>query len=206
MRGRRRPVALIVLAVVLLGVLMAFLVLRRGDDNSDAALSAFSTRGRPIQLAVPERYGGPNSPKLTGEANLVGERGGLRFVRLPREDGSSCWATSETRSGEWQLTNYVCETGFARFPDPERPVIVVGRFTILPGTQYMVYDSFAGFAADGVKRIGVIDAEDRLIQVTQVVDNVFFTPTAPGRIKAVAALDVTGEVIWRSGGVQLPDE
>ena len=206
MKGRRTLVALIVLAVVLVGVLAAFLVLRDGDDGSETALAAFSTRGRPIELAVPERYGAPNSPKFTGEAVLIGERGGLRFVRLPREDGSSCWATSERRSGEWQLTNYACETGFLRFPDPERPVIVVGRLTVLPGTQSMVYDSFAGFAADGVRRIGVIDEQERLIQVTGVVDNVFFTPTPPDRIKAVAALDAAGEVIWRGGDVPPPDE
>lgn len=203
----RRLVAVSILAVIALGVVAAFLflVLRDGSDE-DSALAAMSTRGRPVEMAVPERAGRPDSPKLTGEAVLITERGGIRFLRLPREDGSSCWCTAEHRSGEWQLTNYGCETGFTRFPDPEQPVMVVGRLQIIPGTQSMVYQSFAGFAADGVKRIGVIDEQDRLIEVTSVVDNVFFTPRPPGRVKAVAAIDEAGEVIWRSAGVQLPDE
>jgi hypothetical protein len=201
----RRLVAVSILAVIALGVVASFFLLRDGSDE-DGDLAAMSTRGRPVEMAVPERAGAPDSPKLTGEAILIAKRGGIRFVRLPREDGSSCWSTAEQRSGEWQLTNYGCETGFTRFPDPEQPVMVVGRLQIIPGTQSMVYQSFAGFAADGVERIGVIDEQDRSIEVTSVVDNVFFTPRPPGRVKAVTAIDEAGEVIWRSAGVQLPDE
>lgn len=201
----RRLVAVLILAVIALGVVAAFFLLRDGSDE-DSGLGAMSTRGRPIEMAVPERLGRPNDPKLTGEEILIAERGGIRFLRLPREDGSSCWSTAEHRSGEWQLTNYGCETGFTRFPDPKQPVMVVGRLQIRPGTPLMSYDSFAGFAADDVARIGVIDSEDQLIEVTSVVDNVFFTPDPPGLVKHVAALDAAGEVIWRSAGVQLPDE
>jgi hypothetical protein len=199
----RTQVALAVAAIIVAGIAAAFFVLRDVSDEDDG-LAAMSNRGRPIEMAVPERLGPWGD--VTGEVILIAERGGIRFVRLPRKDGSSCWGTADRRAGIWNLTGYGCETGFLRFPDPERPVMVVGRMQVLPGTQLMVYESFAGFAADGVKRIGVIDAQDHVIQVTNVVDNVFFTPNPPDRAKAVAALDSAGEVIWRSAGVQLPDE
>jgi hypothetical protein len=198
---RRTQVAAGLVGLIALGVLAAFLLMRDGD-GSDPALAAISTRGEPIEMAIPERLGPWG--KLTGEAILISHRGGLRFLRLPREDGSSCWATGERRSGLWHVSNYGCETGFLRFPDPERPVMVVGRLQVIPGTQLIVYESFAGFAADGVKHIGVIDSQDRLIQVTSVVDNVFSTPRPPDRLKALAALDEAGEVIWRSAPIAPP--
>lgn len=69
---------------------------------------------------------------------------------------------------------------------------------MFPGPPPTVFASFAGFAADDVKRIGVIDVDDRLIPVANVVANVFFSPQPPPELKAVAALDEAGEVIWRS--------
>jgi hypothetical protein len=202
MAGRRNVVALLVLAAVAVGVAAAFVALRDGDE--DSGLAAMSNRGTPIEMAIPERLGAGG--RMAREAILIAERGGIRFLRLPRTDGSSCWATGERRSGFWNLTGFRCETGFTRFPDPKLPVMVVGGYRVLPGTQFIVYDYLAGFAADGVKRVGVIDAQDRLIPVTAVLGNLFFTPRPPDRVKAIAALDGAGEIIWRGGEVQLPDE
>lgn len=201
---RRSQVAAVLIAVIGFGVLAAF-VLLRSDDRGDAALSTMTNRGRPIEMAVPERIG-PGTPTLTGEAILIAERAGLRFLRLPRDNGSSCWAIAERRSGAWQLANYSCETDFQRFPDPEQPVMTVGRLQISPVNQRMNYLSFAGFAADGVKRVAIVDGDDHVIPVTNVVDNVFFTPVPPQDVKTLAALDAEGKVIWRGAGVPPPDE
>lgn len=84
--------------------------------------------------------------------------------------------------------------------------MTVARLQILPGTELMVYESFAGFAADGVERVAVIDAEDRLVPMAEVVGNVFHSANPPDPVKAVAALDVDGEVIWRGPSVPPPDE
>ena len=202
---RRSHVAAVFIAVIGLGVLAAFFLLRSDDADDDAALSTMTNRGRPIEMAVPERIG-PGTPTLTGEAIQIVERGGLRFLRLPRDDGSSCWAIAERRSGTWQLTNFNCETDLQRFPDPEQPVMTVGRLQISPVNQRMNYLSFAGFAADGVKRVAIVDGDDRVIPVTNVVDNTFFTPTPPQDVKTIAALDADGKVIWRGAGVPPPDE
>jgi hypothetical protein len=198
----RRLVAVSILAVIALGVVAAFLLLRDGSDD-DKGLAAMSNRGRPIQMAIPDRLGPWGD--VTGDAMLIAERGDVRFLRLPRKDKSSCWATAERRSGFWSITGFACETGFLRFPDPERPVMVVGRMQGT-GNRLVTYERFEGFAADGVTRIGVINARDRLVQVAGVTDNVFLTPVPPENIKRIVALDAAGEIVWRGPEVPLPEE
>ena len=184
----------------------AAILLLRDDGGEDYSLGVMSTRGRPFEMAVPEQLFTPGSPKTTGEALLIAERKGIRLIRMPREDGSSCWGTSEHRSGEWQLTNYVCETQFNRFPDRTSPVLVLSRGGIIPGTQLRTFEAFNGLAADGVKTVGVIDAQGRLVPMAEVRGNAFSADAPGDRIKAIVALDEKGEVIWQSAPVPLPDE
>ena len=202
----RRTLVVAALAVVVLAAAGAAVLLLRDDGGEDYSLGVMSTRGRPFQMPVPEQLFTPGSPKTTGEALLIAERDGIRLVRMPREDGSSCWGTSEHRSGEWQLTNYVCETQFNRFPDPTSPVLVLSRGGIIPGTRLRTFEGFTGLAADGVQRVGVIDAQDRLVPMADVRGNAFYADPPVDRVKAVVALDEDGEVIWQSAPVPLPDE
>ena len=122
-----RLAAVLIVASLAFGALLAagLVLLLRDSDGENGALATMSARERPVTIAVPERIGPPNTPRLTGEALLIGERAGFRFLRLPREDGSSCFAYSERRSGDWQLLGFNCETGFQRFPDPAQPVMTV---------------------------------------------------------------------------------
>jgi hypothetical protein len=201
-----RRTAAVLIAAVALGASAAVLLSWGDSGGADESLTRFSTRGRPVEMAVPERLGPPSFPKTTGEVILIEERQGLRFLRVPLVDGSSCWASAERRSGLWHVSQSWCETGLGRFPDPKRPVVFIG--TVVPelDTRLFEYQSFQGFAADGVKRIAVIDRQDRVVPVADVADNVFVAPTPPEKAKTVAALDEAGEVIWRGPGVQLPDE
>jgi hypothetical protein len=201
----KRLLAAVAAGIALLAAIGGFLLLSDSDDK-DGPLATMSARQRSVVMAVPERIGLPGSPLLTGEAFLIGERAGLRYLRLPREDGSSCWANAELRSGEWQLIDFSCEVGFQRFPDAEQPVLNVSRFQIIPGTQFIVYEAISGFAADGVKRVAVIDEQDRVVPIAEVVGNVFYGDVRSDRVKTLAALDAAGEVIWRSAPVPLPDE
>ncbi|HEV2903117.1 MAG TPA: hypothetical protein VGW30_07620 [Gaiellaceae bacterium] len=203
--SRQTLVVVAFAAVVLIAAGAAFLLLRDSGEE-DYSLGVMSTRGRPFEMPVPEQLFTPGSPKTTGEAFLIAEREGIRLVRLPREDGSSCWGTSERRSGEWQLTNFVCETQFNRFPDPTGPVLVLSRGGFIPGTQFRTYESFHGLAADGVARVGVVDGQERLVPMATVRGNAFYGEAPADRIKAIVALDENGEVIWRSAPVPLPDE
>jgi hypothetical protein len=204
---KRLPAAVVLVAAGIALVVAggAFLLLRDSDEE-DGALATMSARERPVEIPLPERVGMPNGPLLTGEAFLIGERPGFRFLRLPREDGSSCFAKAEFRSEEWQLIDWTCETGFQRFPDREQPVMALSRLQILPGTQFIVYDTISGFAADGVKRIAVVDAQGRVVPMADVVGNIFYSEGPSDRVTGLAALDEAGEVIWRSAAIQPPDE
>jgi hypothetical protein len=203
---RRVAAVLIAVIVIAVGAIAAVLLLRDDGGGVNETLAAFSNRGRPIEMALPERLG-PNV-KPTGEVLLIAERKGLRFLRLPRVDGSSCWATADRRFGDWGLTEFACETDFTRFPDPRRPVLTVGRLGVSPDPELRLidYTTFAGFAADGVRRVAVIDEHDRVVPVAEVVRNVFYAPTPPTRVKAIAALDAAGMVVWRGGGLPAPAE
>jgi hypothetical protein len=196
-------VALAVVVLIAAGVLAAFLI-RDGDD--EAAFATLSAQERPFEMPVPPRLGLPSTPKTTGQAFFLAEHDGIRFVRLPREDGSSCWGTSERRSNEWQLTNFACETQFGRFPDAESPIMLLARGGVLSGTNLMVYESFHGLAADGISKVGVIDAQDRLVPMADVERNAFYASAPEGRVKSIVALDEAGEVIWRSPPRPPPDE
>jgi hypothetical protein len=204
MSRRRTFVALSMVALIAVGVLAAYLFLR--DDDDVAAYSTMSVRERPFELPVPATLGLPSSPKTTGEAFFVAERDGIRIVRVPREDGSSCWGTSERRSNEWQLTSFICESQFGRFPDAESPVMLLARGGFLSGTTLMVYESFVGLAADGVAKVGVIDEQDRLVPMADVDGNAFYADAPDGRVKSIVALDEAGDVIWRSPPRTPPDE
>jgi hypothetical protein len=85
-------------------------------------------------------------------------------------------------------------------------VLVLSRGGIVPGTQLRTFEAFNGIAADGVKRVGVIDAQDRLVPMADVMGNAFSADAPSDRIKAIVALDEKGEVIWQSAPVPLPDE
>jgi hypothetical protein len=204
MTRRRTFVALAVVALIALGMLAAYLLLRDGDD--EAAYATISAQERAFEMPLPATLGLPSSPKTTGEAFFLAEKDGIRIVRVPREDGSSCWGTSERRSNEWQLTSFICESQFGRFPDAESPVMLLARGGILSGTILMVYESFVGLAADGVAKVGVIDEQDRLVPMADVDGNAFYAEAPEGRVKSVVALDEAGEVIWKSPPRTPPDE
>jgi hypothetical protein len=204
MTRRRTFVALAVVALIALGMLAAYVLLRDGDD--ERAYATISAQERPFEMPLPTTLGLPSSPKTTGEAFFLAEKDGIRIVRVPREDGSSCWGTSERRSNEWQLTSFICESQFGRFPDAESPVMLLARGGILSGTILMVYESFVGLAADGVAKVGVIDEQDRLVPMADVDGNAFYADAPEGRVKSVVALDEAGEVIWKSPPRTPPDE
>jgi hypothetical protein len=201
--SRLRLAVLLGVAAAITGVGATVLLLR--GDGVDPALSRLSITGRPVEMAVPENLG-PFAGDLTGEVELIAERNDLRFLRLARAEGGWCYATADRRFGDWGLTEYACQTDANPFPSPEVPVINVGRFAGTRDPELLDYIQFAGFAADAVKRVGIIDKNDRVIPVADVVDNVYYAPTPPTGAKRMVALDEDGKVIWRSAGVQRPVE
>ena len=195
----------VVIGAVLAAVAAGAAVLLLRGDEEDTALSTISTIGRPVEMAVPENLG-PFAGDLTGEVELITDHRGLRFVRMARAEGGWCYATADRRFGDWGMTDYSCETAANPFPSPAVPVINVGRQVGTINPQLVEYGTFAGFAADGVRKVGIIDESDRVVPVADVVKNVYYSPTPPPGAKHLVALDERGEVIWRSAGVQQREE
>jgi hypothetical protein len=151
-----RRLAAVIVALVALGAIAALLRLRDGDSGGDS-LARMSADGEPIAMDVPSTLGFFGKP--TGEAILIAERQGVRFLRLPDEDGTSCWATSDRSSGFWSIRSFSCDTEYP-FPDPQQPVIVLA--SVRGDGDLLTYNELRGFAADGVKRIGALDAAGRV--------------------------------------------
>lgn len=196
----RRSVAVVLGGMVALAAAGAAFVLLR-EDGEDRALSTISTTGRPIAMAVPENLG-PFAGDLTGDVELLAARDGIRFVRMARTEGGWCYGTADDRG----LTNFACETETNPFPSGDVPVLNVSRQQGTEQPGIVEYLSFAGFAADAVRRVGIVDAEGRVVPVAVVVDNTFHVEAPVVRGKQIVALDETGDVIWRGPEVPLPDE
>ena len=200
----RLRLAVVVAVGLAIAVAGAAVLLLRGDGE-DPALSRMSVTGRPVEMAVPDNLG-RFVGDLTGEVELITQRRDLRFLRLEKATGGWCYATADRRFGDWGLTEYACQTSANPFPSPEIPVINVGRLVGTRDPELIEYGQFAGFAADAVHRVGIIDKNDRVIPVAEVVDNVYYAPKPPPGAKRMVALDAEGKVIWRSAGVQRPEE
>jgi hypothetical protein len=84
--------------------------------------------------------------------------------------------------------------------------MTVSGLQVIPDTQIFVHNTVAGFAADGVKRIAVIDAQDRVVPIAEVVGNTFYSNGQGEQVKALAALGEADEVIWRTAPIEPPDE
>jgi hypothetical protein len=202
----RLRLAVVIGAVVGLAVGAAAFLLLRDGGGADAALSTISTPGRAIEMAVPENLG-PVVGDLTGEVEVLAQREGLRFVRMARAEGGWCYGTADRRFGGWTLTDYSCRTDANPFPSPDFPVIHVGRHQVATANPQLVeYLAFAGFAADGVRSVGIVDSSDRVTRVADVVDNAYYAATPPAPAKHLVAFDEDGDVIWRSPAVPQPDE
>jgi hypothetical protein len=83
---------------------------------------------------------------------------------------------------------------------------LLSRGGFIPRTQFREYESFQGLAADGVVRVGVVDARDRVVPLAPVQDNAFWAETPGDRVKGVVAFDGEGDVIWRSPPVEWPEQ
>ena len=178
----RRPAVAALLAAVAIGLpAVAF-----GDDIG--GLFGFSNEGTPVPTSsspfsrdsslnqAMEELGFPS------RLQLLTERDGIEFYAARRADGGFCFAVA--LDGRRAVG---CNAS-PPFPSPERPIIDFSRFS--KGAR------IAGFAADGVSRVALVDASGETIASAPVVDNVYAaTNTEPGAT-GVQALDAEGNVVY----------
>jgi hypothetical protein len=164
-----------------------------------AALKRVSNPGEPYRATLPrdevllQRLA--KDGREIGRTLIMGRRGDRAFYRI----GAECFATGPASPTMQSFGLIVCSPVF---PSVARPII---DFTVFhsPGssdegrpTTLTVYAS-AGFAADGVAKVALVDEAGDVVAETAVVDNTYsFDPPPSGANLRIAAFSTTGERIF----------
>jgi hypothetical protein len=178
----KRPALAAVLAAVAIGVpAVAY-------SQEIGGLFGFSNEGTPVPTSASPftRDSSLNEAMqelgFPSRLQLLTERDGIAFYAARRADGTFCFAID--LDGRRAVG---CSISPA-FPSPERPIVDFSRFS--NGAR------IAGFAADGVRSVALVDATGARIAGAPVVDNVYAASnTVPGAV-GVEALDAEGNVVY----------
>jgi hypothetical protein len=132
---------------------------------------------------------------------LISTRDGISFYAARRADGHVCFAIDEapgspTHKGVGCDLGNPSLPGNPAFPSPERPIIDFSQLST--GAR------LAGFAADGVSTVNLLDAAGNVIASAAVTDNVYADVNPPAGGAAVEALDDQGNVIYERSFDQAP--
>jgi hypothetical protein len=116
--------------------------------------------------------------------HLLGTRDGITFYAAQKPDGTYCFAVTETSTpagGQRPPSDVGCD---GAFPSAGAPVSV-----------FPVGGRFAGFAADGVASVALVDDSGATLATANVKDNLFVGGTMPTGPIIVEALDAGGRVL-----------
>ena len=111
---------------------------------------------------------------------LLGVRDGISFYAARNPDGHFCFAID---SG---VSKGVGCSLLDNFPSPQHPII-----DIFSGPAHV-----AGFAADGVAAIAVVDSSGATLATIPVSDNIYALDNPPAGGIGVEALDAGGNVLY----------
>jgi hypothetical protein len=157
-----------------------------------AAISAvlgFSNAGTPVptasifdqatQLAQAEQ-----DLQFPSQVEDLGVRDGTTFYVTKNAAGDDCFALSGHVQAIW------CVLGES-FPSEQRPVIG------LPLSHHDPGGELAGYAADGIARVALLDDTGAVVVSAPVSDNIYEAPFTPGApIASLAAYDASGNVVY----------
>jgi hypothetical protein len=191
-RLRRRALVAALAAAVVAVPAVAF----AGDIGG---LFGFSTQGQPVPTSdTPfSKVSGLNQAMgelgFPSTLQLIATRGGISFYAARRADGRVCVAI-DLAPGSVDRKAVGCDLGnpslpgTPAFPSPERPILDFSRFS--NGAR------FAGFAADGIATVRLLDAAGNVIASARVSDNAYAEADPPAGGAAVEALDGQGNVVY----------
>jgi hypothetical protein len=197
-RRQRRAVVAAVAAVLVAVPAIAF-----ADDVG--GLFGFSTQGQTVATS--------DTPfsKISGLAEALGELGvpstmqliasrdGIDFYAARRADGYLCFAI-DAAPGADAHKGIGCDLGNPSlpgnpaFPSAARPIFDFSRFGA----------GLAGFAADGVATVDLLDADGNVIASAPVTDNVYADANPPAGGAAIEALDANGTVVYERSFGEAP--
>lgn len=184
LRRRRLLLALSLAAVI--GVPAAAFA----DDIG--SLLGFSNRGTAVATRTLSRDSGllqdMRQLGFPSTLELLGTRQGIRFYAAQKPLGY-CLAVVESATppgSQRAASDAGCANGSDAFPSARNPVFV-----------FPVGHRFAGFAADGVASVMLVDGSGRTLTSANVSQNLFVGGAMPTGPVTVEALDAHGDVLAR---------
>ena len=201
MRPRRFTLlATIAAGAVAAAIVAAVSVATLGDPRTVSRFDHFSNAGTAVS---PQTISLQDQQTLTSGGarvglNTLGSRAGTRFYTAPGAAGGLCFATGAATTGH--LGVLACPSPGANdeaaFPSAEEPILNMSHVTFDFDKRVTRILTLAGFAADGVARVGVLDPNG-VLHGASVVGNTY-SRELPG-IEAVAllALDASGGEVYR---------
>jgi hypothetical protein len=184
MRPRRRR------ALLALGLVTAIVVPAAAFADDLGTLLGLTNHGTPVaastlshdaSLAQAMRQLG-----FPSTLQLLGTRDGIRFYAAQKRHGYclAVVASAAPAVSQRPASDAGCENGSDGFPSARNPVSV-----------FPVSGRFAGFAADGVASVALIDASGATLATAKVSDNLFIGGAMPTGPYAIVALDARGDTL-----------
>jgi hypothetical protein len=160
--------------------------------SADPALSRVSSPGRPITLApgVIEKL----HLDAWSEISLLATKGTRHFYRFERPAGNPCFGTGRT-DAPYPIGMISCRIAAPFFPSPEMPVLDLSVVSIEKGDTAR-FTRVQGIAADGVARVGILDADGNVAAEIPVENNVYSSDSVPrDTTAALVAVGADGRIL-----------
>jgi hypothetical protein len=186
------------LAAALVAAAISLPAVAFADDIG--GLLGFSTQGQPVATSdtsftqVTRLHDALRELGFPSTLQLLDERDGISFYAARRADGTFCFAVDST-AGKGVGCDLGSPSG-AVFPSPQRPIVDFSRFS--HGAR------LAGFAADGIASVALVDASGATIASAPVVNNVYAVANPPAGAAGVEARDTHGTVVYGRSFEQAP--
>lgn len=130
-----------------------------------------------------------------GKLALLAERGDMRFYKIAgSEKRGTCFGMGQGSGKEAELNFLTCSESA---PDDELPVLDASVIEQKP-TGEIRFDQVAGWAADGIKAIKLLDSAGATVATAQVENNVYYLARVemPAQAVKLAAVDKRGVTVW----------
>ncbi len=149
MTGRRS----LVLGLALLAAVAVAAVFASRGDSRRSLYDGLSNRGRAVSTTglLPVDRIDLDSAGVA-ELRVLADRGGLRFYRGTTAQGDSCVVLGRAVEGRERFGAFGCPS---RFPSDDMPVADLTTYTQGLDDAYPVVAEVAGFAADGIRAVGI---------------------------------------------------
>jgi hypothetical protein len=150
----------------------------------------------------------------TNAIHLLGKRDDISFYISRQPNGGTCFAIGLTPgAATTRIDALSCGSQLGSFPSSTDPIADFSASTSAADGSNQV-TRMAGFAADPITSIALLDAANNTLYTTPVVDNIYYAASGLPAASAasIAALDSQGRIVYRkqltpplTPAIQTPD-